>query len=140
MPFQGAALAMQSVLGGQTPIFHMALLWSRCTSGWSRSAAGGGGCQAHGVLPGNSDHGEAGSAGHEVGFGMGAYAVAGTPKPALDASQAQIAKIMALPYIKEWIDHGFDPTFSMPTSWRRTCGPKPTSGRRWSAKPNIKID
>ena len=46
---------------------------------------------------------------------MGAYAVAGTPKPVLDVLQAQIAKIMALPDIKERIaTMGFDPTFSTP--------------------------
>ena len=39
--------------------------------------------------------GEAGFPGHEVGFWMGAYAVAGTPQPVLDLLQAQIAKIMA---------------------------------------------
>lgn len=116
VPFQGAAPAMQSVLGGQTPIFHMVLpvVAPHIRSGAIRPLAVAA-VKRTAYFPDIPTIGEAGFAGHEVGFWMGAYAVAGTPKPVLDVLQAQIAKIMALPDIKERIaTMGFDPTFSTP--------------------------
>ena len=137
VPFQGAAPAMQSVLGGQTPIFHMVLpvVAPHIRSGAIRPLAVAA-VKRTAYFPDIPTIGEAGFAGHEVGFWMGAYAVAGTPKPVLDVLQAQIAKIMALPDIKERIAtmDSIRPS-ARPTSWRRTCGPKPTNGRRWCGRP-----
>ena len=142
VPFQGAAPAMQSVLGGQTPIFHMVLpvVAPHIRSGAIRPLAVAA-VKRTAYFPDIPTIGEAGFAGHEVGFWMGAYAVAGTPKPVLDVLQAQIAKIMALPDIKERIaTMGFDPTFSTPDELAAHMRAETDKWSKVVRQANIKID
>lgn len=114
VPFQGAAPAVQSVLGGQTPVFHMVLpvVAPHFKSGALRPLAITD-TKRSPMFPDVPTIGEAGYPGHELGFWMGVYAIAGTPKPVLDVLQAQVTRIMALPDVKErFTAIGFTPTSS----------------------------
>jgi tripartite-type tricarboxylate transporter receptor subunit TctC len=58
---------------------------------------------------------ESGVAGHEVGFWLVVLAPAGTPKATVDLLNAQVAKILDLPDVKERLQTiGFDPAPSTP--------------------------
>jgi tripartite-type tricarboxylate transporter receptor subunit TctC len=114
VPFQGAAPAMQSVLSGQTPVFHMVLpvVMPHIQAGSIRALVVADKSRSP-LLPNVPTIGEAGYAGHEIGFWMGLYATAGTPRAVLDALQAQTVKIMTMPDVKERFEKiGFTPTSS----------------------------
>jgi len=142
VPFQGAAPAVQSVLGGQTPVFHMVLpvvaphikaatIRALAVTDTKRSP----------MLPDVQTIGEAGYPGHELGFWMGVYTGAGTPKAVVDVLQAQVARIVALPDVKERIaTMGFTPATS--TSEQLTVHMKAETDK-WSKiirDANIKIE
>ena len=114
VPFQGAAPAMQSVLSGQTPVFHMVLpvVSPHIKAGAIRPLAVTD-TKRSPLLPDVPTIGEAGYPGHELGFWMGLYTGAGTPKAVTDVLQAQVARIVALPDVKERIaTMGFTPATS----------------------------
>ena len=77
--------AMQSVLGGQTPIFHMVLpvVAPHIRSGAIRPLAVAA-VKRTAYFPDIPTIGEAGFPGHEVGFWMGVFASAGTPQPVVN--------------------------------------------------------
>ena len=114
VPFQGAAPAMQSVLSGQTPVFHMVLpvVSPHIKAGAIRPLAVTD-TKRSPLFPDVPTIGEAGYPGHELGFWMGLYTGAGTPKAVTDVLQAQVARIVALPDVKERIaTMGFTPATS----------------------------
>jgi tripartite-type tricarboxylate transporter receptor subunit TctC len=114
VPFQGAAPAVQSVLTGQTPVFHNVLpaVAPHIRAGTMRPLA----VAASNRTPYFLDVptiAEAGYPGHEVGFWVGVFVPAGTPKDLVDILNKQVARIMALPDVKERMATiGFDPTVS----------------------------
>ncbi len=142
VPFQGAAPAIQSVLSGQTPVFHMVLpvVAPHIKAGTIRALAVTD-TKRSPLLPDVPTIGEAGYPGHELGFWMGVYAGAGTPKAVLDVLQAQVARIIALPDVKERIaTMGFTPATS--TSEQLTAHMKAETDK-WSKiirDANIKIE
>ena len=77
----------------------------------------------------------------EVGFWMGVFVPAGTPKDLVDILNKQVARVMALPDVKERMAAiGFDPTLS--TSQELTDHMKAETDK-WSKvvrQANIKID
>jgi len=93
------------------------------------------------MLPDVQTIGEAGYPGHELGFWMGVYTGAGTPKAVVDVLQAQVARIVALPDVKERIaTMGFTPATS--TSEQLTVHMKAETDK-WSKiirDANIKIE
>jgi tripartite-type tricarboxylate transporter receptor subunit TctC len=114
VPFQGAAPAVQSVLGGQTPVFHMVLpvVAPHFKSGALRPLALTD-TKRSPMLPDVPTIGEAGYPGHELGFWMGVYATVGTPQPVLDALHTAVARIMAQPDVKDrFTAIGFTPASS----------------------------
>jgi tripartite-type tricarboxylate transporter receptor subunit TctC len=142
VPFQGAAPAVQSVLGGQTPVFHMVLpvVAPHIKAGSIRALAVTD-TKRSPMLPDVQTIGEAGYPGHELGFWMGVYTGAGTPKAVVDVLQAQVARIVALPDVKERIaTMGFTPATS--TSEQLTVHMKAETDK-WSKiirDANIKIE
>jgi tripartite-type tricarboxylate transporter receptor subunit TctC len=142
VPFQGAAPAVQSVLGGQTPVFHMVLpvVAPHIKAGTIRALAVTD-TKRSPMLPDVQTIGEAGYPGHELGFWMGVYTGAGTPKAVVDVLQAQVARIVALPDVKERIaTMGFTPATS--TSEQLTVHMKAETDK-WSKiirDANIKIE
>ena len=77
---------MQSVLAGQTPVFHNALPRPLTVAASKRTP----------YFPDVPTIAEAGYPGHEVGFWMGVFVPAGTPKDLVDILNKQVARIMAL--------------------------------------------
>lgn len=114
VPFQGAAPAVQSVLAGQTPVFHNVLpaVAPHIRAGTMRALAVASSNRTP-YFPDVPTIGEAGYPGHEVGFWMGVFVPAGTPKDLVDVLNKQVARIMTLPDVKERMATiGFDPTLS----------------------------
>jgi tripartite-type tricarboxylate transporter receptor subunit TctC len=142
VPFQGAAPAVQSVLAGQTPVFHNVLpaVAPHIRAGTMRPLAVASSNRTP-YFPDVPTIGEAGYPGHEVGFWMGVFVPAGTSKDLVDVLNKQVARIMTLPDVKERMTTiGFDPTLS--TSGELTDHMK-TETDKWSKvvrQANIKID
>ena len=116
VPFQGAAPAVQSVIAGQTPVFHNVLpaVAPHIRAGTMRALAVAASKRTP-HFPDLPTIGEAGFPGHEVGFWMGVFAAAGTPQSVVDLLNSQITRIMNLPDVKErFATIGFDPTLSSP--------------------------
>jgi tripartite-type tricarboxylate transporter receptor subunit TctC len=116
VPFQGAAPATQSTLAGQTPIFHNVLpaVAPHLRSGALRALAVAA-SKRTAFFPDVPTMAEAGVPGHEVGFWLVVLAPAGTPKATVDMLNGQVAKILALPDVKERLQTiGFDPAPSTP--------------------------
>ena len=114
VPFQGAAPAVQSVLAGQTPVFHNVLpaVAPHIRAGTMRALAVASSNRTQ-YFPDVPTIGEAGYPGHEVGFWMGVFVPVGTPKDLVDVLNKQVARIMTLPDVKERMATiGFDPTLS----------------------------
>jgi tripartite-type tricarboxylate transporter receptor subunit TctC len=142
VPFQGAAPAVQSVLAGQTPVFHNVLpaVAPHIRAGTMRPLAVAA-IKRSPHFPDVPTIAEAGFPGHEVGFWMGVFAPAGTPKDIVDLLNKQVARIMALPDIKDRMATiGFDPTLS--SSEELTAHMKAETDK-WSKvvrEANIKIE
>ena len=114
VPFQGAAPAVQSTLSGQTPIFHNVLpaVAPHIRAGTMRPLAVAAAKRAP-AFPDVPTMAEAGIPGHEVGFWLVVLTPAGTPKATVDLLNAQVAKILDLPDVKERLQTiGFDPASS----------------------------
>jgi tripartite-type tricarboxylate transporter receptor subunit TctC len=114
VPFQGAAPAVQSVLGGQTPIFHNVLpaVAPHIRSGAMRPLAIAAEKRSA-FFPDVPTMAESGIPGHEVGFWLVVLMAAGTPKSIADTLNAQVAKILDLPDVKDRLQTiGFDPAAS----------------------------
>jgi tripartite-type tricarboxylate transporter receptor subunit TctC len=114
VPFQGAAPAVQSVLAGQTPVFHNVLpaLAPHIRAGTMRPLAVASSKRTP-YFPDVPTISEAGYPGHEVGFWMGVFVPTGTPKDVVDVLNKQVERIMTLPDVKERLATiGFDPTLS----------------------------
>ena len=142
VPFQGAAPAVQSVLTGQTPVFHNVLpaVAPHIRAGTMRPLAVAASNRTP-YFPDVPTIAEAGYPGHEVGFWMGMFVPVGTPKDLVDILNKQVARIIALPDVKERMATiGFDPTVS--TSEGLTDHMKAETDK-WSKvvrKANIRID
>jgi len=116
VPFQGAAPAVQSVLAGQTPIFHNVLpaVAPHIRQGTMRPLAVAAGKRSP-FFPDVPTLAEAGIPGHEVGFWLVVLAPAGTPKATVEMLNRQVARILDLPDVKERLQMiGFDPASSTP--------------------------
>jgi tripartite-type tricarboxylate transporter receptor subunit TctC len=142
VPFQGAAPALQSVLAGQTPVFHIVLpaVAPHIRAGTMRPLAVAASKRTP-QFPEVPTIAEAGYPGHEVGFWMGVFVPASTPKDLVNLLNKQVARIMALPDVKERMATiGFDPTLS--TSEELTDHMKAETDKwlKVVRQANIKID
>jgi tripartite-type tricarboxylate transporter receptor subunit TctC len=142
IPFQGAAPAVQSVLAGQTPVFHNVLpaVAPHIRAGTMRPLTVAASKRTS-YFPEVPTIAEAGYPGHEVGFWMGVFVPAGTPKDLVDILNKQVARVMALPDVKERMATiGFDPTLS--TSQELTDHMKAETDKwlKVVRQANIKID
>ena len=114
VPFQGAAPAVQSVLSGQTPVFHNVLpaVAPHIRQGTIRALAVAAPRRSP-FFPDLPTLAEAGVSGHEVGFWIVMLTPAGTPQPIMYTLNKQVARILDLPDVKERLQQiGFDPASS----------------------------
>jgi tripartite-type tricarboxylate transporter receptor subunit TctC len=112
VPFNGAAPAVQAILGGQFQVFEIVIpvLRPHIQKGSLRALAVTDLKRSH-FFPEVPTLAEQGIKGHEVGFWLGLFTRAGTPQPIVDLLERQVARIMSLPEIKQRIDTmGFDAT------------------------------
>jgi tripartite-type tricarboxylate transporter receptor subunit TctC len=133
---------VQSVLAGQTPVFHNVLpaVAPHIRAGTMRPLA----VAARGRTPYFPDVptiGEAGYPGHEVGFWMGVFVPAGTPNAVVDVLNKQVARIMALADVKERLATiGFDPTVSTSEGLRDHMQAETDKWSKVVRQANIRID
>jgi tripartite-type tricarboxylate transporter receptor subunit TctC len=116
VPFQGSAPAIQSLLAGDTPIFHNVLpaVAPLVREGKLRPLAVAASKRSP-YFPDVPTIAEAGAPGHEVGFWMAVLLPAGTPAQVIELIQRQTAAALARPEVKARLnDMGFDPTESTP--------------------------
>jgi tripartite-type tricarboxylate transporter receptor subunit TctC len=119
VPFNGAAPAITSTIGGHTPIAFTALppaitnikdgkLRALAVLSLKRVAA----------LPDVPTAAEAGIPGHEGDTLTGMVVPAGTPQPIIDRLNAEIKKLIALPDVKEKLEAlGFNPVANTPAEF-----------------------
>jgi tripartite-type tricarboxylate transporter receptor subunit TctC len=119
VPFQGAAPLVTSTVGGHTqlgfiglppaaPLIKEGKLRALVVVGARRSPD----------FPDVPTTGEAGIPGQEADLLIGVVAPAGTPKVVVDLLQGQIARIVALPDVKQRLDTmGFTPVASTPEAY-----------------------
>jgi tripartite-type tricarboxylate transporter receptor subunit TctC len=142
VPFQGGAPAIQGMLGGQVQILEIVIPVVRphIQQGTLRALAVTDSKRTR-FFPDVPTLAEQGITGHEVGFWMGVFTRAGTPQPIVDLLQAQVARIMQLPDIKQRIDTiGFDPIH---TTSAELAALLRTETEKWSKvvrETKIKID
>lgn len=142
VPFQGAAPAVQSVLAGQTPVFHNVLpaVAPHIRAGTMRALAVASSNRTP-YFPDVPTIGEAGYPGHEVGFWMGVFVPVGTPKDLVDVLNKQVARIMTLPDVKERMATiGFDPTVSTSDGLINHMKAETDKWSKVVRQANIKID
>ncbi|MEO5737225.1 MAG: tripartite tricarboxylate transporter substrate binding protein [Variovorax sp.] len=117
VPFRGTPEAMTEVMGGRIDWFFAPMVSALplIQSGKLKALAVGTGKRSA-VQPSLPTTVESGVPGSEYLFWVGLFAPAKTPKPAVDALQAEVAKIMASSELKERLDKlGAEP-FTMPSA------------------------
>ena len=142
MPFQGAAPAVQSVLAGQTPVFHNVLpvVAPHIRAGALHALAVAASSRTP-YFPDLPTIAEAGYPGHEVGFWMGVFVPADTPKDLVNLLNKQVARIMALPDVEERMATiGFDPTLSTSEELADHMRAETNKWLKVVRQANIKID
>jgi tripartite-type tricarboxylate transporter receptor subunit TctC len=116
VPFNGAALAINSTLGGHTPVVFTALppAMANIKDGKLRGLAVLS-LKRAAVLPDVPTMAEAGVPDQESDTLTGVVAPAGTPKEIIDRWHDEIARVVALPDVKQRLeDLGFDPVADSP--------------------------
>jgi tripartite-type tricarboxylate transporter receptor subunit TctC len=116
VPFPGGAPAVTSTMGGHTPIAFTALTVSlpSVRDGKLRALAVTAAARAK-ALPDVPTFAEAGVPGQEAATLTGLVVPAGTPKAIIDAWYREVARIVALPDVKQHLDElGFDPVANTP--------------------------
>jgi len=138
----GIKRAVQSVLAGQTPVFHNVLpaVAPHIRAGTMRALAVAASSHTP-YFPEVPTIGEAGYPGHEVGFWMGVFVPAGSPKDVVDVLNKQVARIMALADVKERLATiGFDPTVSTSAGLSDHMRAETDKWSKVVRQANIKID
>ena len=141
-PFSGAGPAITSVLAGHTPVAVTALppamahvkagtLLALAVTGAKRSPE----------LPDVPTMAESGISGQEAETMQGLLAPAGTPREIVDRLQREIAKIVALPDIKEKLAAmGFDPIANTPEQFAAYIDAEITRWGKVVRDANLKVD
>ncbi|MDQ7958596.1 MAG: tripartite tricarboxylate transporter substrate binding protein [Pseudomonadota bacterium] len=117
VPFRGTPEAMTEVMGGRIDWFFAPMVSALplIKDGKLKALAVGTGKRSS-VQPDLPTTVEAGVPGSEYLFWVGLFAPAKTPKPVVDRVQAEVAKIMAAPDLKDRLDKlGAEP-FTMPSA------------------------
>ncbi len=116
IPYKGGALAVADVIGGQVEISIQPAIFfiQHIRSGKLKGLAITGETRSA-TLPQLPTFAEAGLPAFDIKSWFGFVAPAGTPKPVIDKLSAEIAKILAMPDIKEKLTgQGMDPFISTP--------------------------
>jgi tripartite-type tricarboxylate transporter receptor subunit TctC len=117
IPFRGTPEAMTEVMGGRVDWFFAPMVSALpLIKDGKLKALAVGTAQRSAVLPQVPTTEEAGVPGSAYLFWVGLFAPAKTPRPIIDRLQAEVAKIMVSPELKERLDKlGAEP-FTMPSA------------------------
>ena len=141
-PFSGAGPAITSVLAGHTPVAVTALppAMAHVKAGTLRALAVTGAKRSP-ELPDVPTMAESGISGQEAETMQGLLAPAGTPREIVDRLQREIAKIVALPDIKEKLAAmGFDPIANTPEQFAAYIDAEITRWGKVVRDANLKVD
>jgi tripartite-type tricarboxylate transporter receptor subunit TctC len=142
VPFNGAALAINSTLGGHTPIVFTALppAMANIKDGKLRGLAVLSPRRAA-VLPEVPTMVEAGVPDQESDTLTGVVAPAGTPKEIIDRWNAEIVRVVALPDVKQRLeDLGFEPVADTPAHFGERIKTEIAKWAKVVHDANIKAD
>ena len=142
VPFNGAALAINSTLGGHTPVVFTALppAMANIKDGKLRGLAVLSLTRAA-VLPDVPTMAEAGVPDQESDTLTGVVVPAGTPKEIIDRWHDEIARIVALPDVKQRLqDLGFDPVADTPAHFGERIKTEIAKWAKVVHDANIKAD
>lgn len=117
VPFRGTPEAMTEVMGGRIDWFFAPMVSALplVKDGKLKALAVGTGKRSA-VMPQLPTTVEAGVPGSEYLFWVGLFAPAKTPKPVVERVQAEVAKIMTAPELKERLDKLGAEAFTMPSA------------------------
>jgi len=117
VPFRGTPEAMTEVMAGRVDWFFAPMVSALPLIKTGRlQALAVGTCKRSSALPDAPTTAEAGVPGSEYLFWVGLFAPAKTPQPVVDRLQAEVAKIMVSPELKERLEKlGAEP-FTMPSA------------------------
>ena len=142
VPFNGSAPAIQSTLGGHTPFAFVVLApaVAQVKEGKLRALAVLS-ARRSSALPDVPTIGEAGFAGQEADTLMGVLVPAGTPKEIIAFLHREIARIVALPDMKERLDAiGFVPVANTPDEFAAVIKAETTRWGKVIRDANLKAD
>jgi tripartite-type tricarboxylate transporter receptor subunit TctC len=117
VPYKGGGPALNDLVGGQVQMFFVAsaVVLPYIKSGRLKALAISGDHRLA-ALPDVPTFSEAGLANFEVGQWYAILAPAGTPKPIVDKVAADVAKVLALPDVKEKLAaQGMEPFVTTPS-------------------------
>jgi tripartite-type tricarboxylate transporter receptor subunit TctC len=141
-PFSGAGPAITSVLAGHTPVAVTALppAMAHVKSGKLRALAVTA-AKRNPELPDVPTMAESGISGQEAETMQGLLAPAGTPREIVERLQREIAKIVALPEVKEQLSGmGFDPIANTPEQFGAYIHAEITRWGKVVREANLKVD
>jgi tripartite-type tricarboxylate transporter receptor subunit TctC len=141
-PFSGAGPAITAVLAGHTQVAVTALppAMSHVKAGALRALAVTGSKRSP-ELPDVPTMAESGISGQEAETMQGLLAPAGTPREIVDRLQREIAKIVALPDIKEKLAAmGFDPVANTPEQFAAYINAEIIRWGKVVREANLKVD
>jgi tripartite-type tricarboxylate transporter receptor subunit TctC len=142
VPFNGAALAINSTLGGHTPVVFTALppAMANIKDGKLRGLAVLS-LKRAAVLPDVPTMAEAGVPDQESDTLTGVVVPAGTPKEIIDRWHDEIVRIVALPEVKQRLeDLGFDPVADTPSHFGERIKTEIAKWAKVVHDANIKAD
>ena len=142
VPYQGGGAAVASSIAGHTQVLHITLplVSAHIKEGKLRGLAVADKRRAQ-LLPDIPTLAEAGVPNHEVGYWTGVLAPTGTPDSVVGSLQRQIAKVLALPDVKERLAAmGFGPLAGTPQELDATIKTEANEWARVVREANIRIE
>jgi tripartite-type tricarboxylate transporter receptor subunit TctC len=142
VPFQGGAPAVAATLAGHTQVLHITLplVAAHIKEGTLRGLAVADRKRSQ-ELPDLPTLEEAGIPNHEVGYWTGIMVPAGTPSHIVDLLRHQMARIVALPEVKERLATlGFSPLAGTPEELASYIKTEFAEWARVVREANIKVD
>jgi len=142
VPFNGAALAINSTMGGHTPVAFTALppAMANIKDGKLRGLAVLS-LKRAAVLPEVPTMAEAGVTDQESDTLTGVVVPAGTPREIVDRWQSEIARVVALPEVKQRLqDLGFEPVADSPAHFGERIKTEIAKWAKVVHDANIKAD
>jgi tripartite-type tricarboxylate transporter receptor subunit TctC len=142
IPYKGGGPALTDLMGGQVQMFFVAsaVVLPHIKSGKLKAIAISGEHRLP-ALPQVPTFAEAGLANFDIGQWYAILAPAGTPKPVIDKVSADVAKVLAMPDVKEKLAaQGMDPFISTPAQLETLMSADLARYAKLIKSANIKMD